>query len=892
MCHLDGLSEVRQSHAASTECVDSFLPGAFAEPLDPGSKTEMAQVEPPQAPSRSEPASEPPERALALLCLQVDTLDALERRADSHPDPVVARMARLQVVKRNPATRLDEARRASLGQAGFLEFKLAQLGSLGPQEARELLSQAVPQPGSLRALTSTLMDESRPAAAEAARCLEDWWRQGVVSVVRNGQSVAPGSLSLTLALREHRLWVDGQSLQLRTPVEPHPEQAELQKELSAGKADALADRLEREGPEAVRAFVDRPLEQKQNTTVVMELCSVSSLLTAASGRPALKGMLAQCWDILSTPARRQLATRGSAYTGEGKLWDYLTALGGLFPERVDRSFLQEEILPLWNHNGSANDFRGLGTAYLRNLFQARPDLREDCLDWALARPGAELGSAREGMVRLALENPEWVPSNAQLQGVLALIPPVEAPDGFLADQRSQAEVTMRVAVDVLHRIYESDPEGYARLRAPSPDGRLLPVPEALLQATLRAPLTLASVLWRGRGELEEQLLSHPPAVETLCQLALRPRGEEVDYETQRNSLGAVLTLERGRAHQDVVDAYLSQRLDQRDGSVLKFRAEELRKERLGAELAQVQQHPPSLERAREAWQGWTLLIQGGQYKPREVEQISLGQLRPLAAWLAGSPAELSRAGTQEQEWLRQRRAELERTGLRGGDLARLRFILTLAEHHEPLGASLQDFVNAAWRNSPHRETQSQLSEILQGAREIDFRRELRDLAREGPLRSRFEGYTRLTRVADRELRNPDLEQETATVFLAGTPPDDRAWLERLESRLGGVEPRDQALRTVYNRLSGELEPDQWSTFARLLDELPAWDNLIERAALGLQMVEELVRDGQPRPTAITNAVGRLLGVPATREPSTSAVQVDAEKVRVGGVQVRRRDHQR
>lgn len=45
----------------------------------------MAQVEAPQALSRSEPASEPPERALALLSLQVDTGLAAPSRRSGHP---------------------------------------------------------------------------------------------------------------------------------------------------------------------------------------------------------------------------------------------------------------------------------------------------------------------------------------------------------------------------------------------------------------------------------------------------------------------------------------------------------------------------------------------------------------------------------------------------------------------------------------------------------------------------------------------------------------------------------------------------------------------------------------------------------------------------------------
>lgn len=392
---------------------------------------------------------------------------SLEADACGDRGPEAARAARRALAERGSHTRVDHhtARRGPLEGAAYaldiLSFQSRHPGALERLKlddeflpAMETLRRTargryVPASG-LKAVTSlaSRFAPDSPGSRECFAALDEWRREGLLEVTRDGRTLPPEA-DLAPLLKTHVRLVQQGRLDLETPPTFSPLGVQAAQTLRGTKepdphllqGDAvpalIAAAEARETPEAVTAL--------------------TAVVKAAAGDPTVRTLLEPHVDRLGRLVSRADArqTLGGPFLDARPEAEYLKGLMEVFPQALGPEARRREVLPLlfMDSSGSRAGF---------DLVEATPGLAP-----AVVAQGLRVGFKREhwDVLSRAVERGEWNPSDDEIAWMAARLGPVP----------TRSDTDSAGAVDVLSRLRKTAPD---RVRVDGP---------AMLKAMLADP---------------------------------------------------------------------------------------------------------------------------------------------------------------------------------------------------------------------------------------------------------------------------------------------------------------------------------------------------------------------------------------------------------------------
>lgn len=414
-------------------------------------------------------------------------LDLLRQTAWFHPDPVVARMARLMVRPSGSALREYQDR------FGPIEGCLAALQDpgLGP-EALAGLPAALGQRPPPQAVLWALADQAREGSPAARALLTGWQDQGLL------EPFAP-------ELLEGPFQVTGKRIEASAPrpPEPDPQRDQVLQEIQSFRVakrsledlETLVGRCARRGTEA-------------------DLQVMRGLLEYSAGDGLSQQAIGRHFELVSGMVAGALG-RGERFQDDELPHLVLLSLAHDFPDRCDAAWARDILGPALRglpfHEAMGDVIHHVPTPALAELL-------DGCLE---DRPSG-LSDWHYDAVSTLLKREDYHPTTEQARWVSQFLLPRANP----TPQDGHAQT---LALGFLKRFRETDREGFASLKLPDLAGQLKPVPEALLsqlsggllldQKELWSETTLLnSLLDTGRDErasLRERLAAEPEITPSL-----------------------------------------------------------------------------------------------------------------------------------------------------------------------------------------------------------------------------------------------------------------------------------------------------------------------------------------------------------------------------------------
>ncbi|MBI3924149.1 MAG: hypothetical protein HY319_01285 [Armatimonadetes bacterium] len=294
-------------------------------------------------------------------------------------------------------------------------------------ETLNVRSSYEPHPGSFQIHPKEPGEGDREMAARVAALLETWWSRDQIEVRRDGQVLAPGTVSLAEALLQ-RPAVEGSTILLESPPSialDEPGQA-IYRELygmSTSGPDPGTRKLValcREQPALGARVVSQILAASRMDDDYAGLEKVARLVQSAAREPALKTALRPHLARLRTYSSRA-AARESLPPVDRDGWRVgvlYTALIGTFPEIADRELLDREIVPLLF--GNSREVAGAGSGIAQAAWRANPEMLPATLDLLMRETGDQpaLLPGQHELFSKALEEHGWKPDARQLQWIV------------------------------------------------------------------------------------------------------------------------------------------------------------------------------------------------------------------------------------------------------------------------------------------------------------------------------------------------------------------------------------------------------------------------------------------------------------------------------------------
>ena len=349
----------------------------------------------------------------------------------------------------------------------------------------------LPETG-VKALT-TLARRFGPEAPGRELCLgtlRDWWRDGLLEVVREGRTLQPGSADLGRMLAEDVALVQRGRLVFEAPARLSDLGLRQAQELRSGQqADPhLASRLQGDTVEALLAAA----EARESREAVEALTAV---VKASAGDPSVRTALEPYRERLGQVVSRTWARQnlGGRQVDAGPEAAYLREFLQAFPEALDEAGRVREVLPLLFPR-----LDGLRTPGAFELAAETPGLAP-----VLLAEGRRLGmdGERYRILAGAVARGEWLPSREEVAWVASQVA------GLDAEVFDKRDTELAGTLQFLARVRERDPELLAGL---------VPGQEALASLVAAPPAQAAERLYAPAGPLAQDMsrvLFPDPALE-------------------------------------------------------------------------------------------------------------------------------------------------------------------------------------------------------------------------------------------------------------------------------------------------------------------------------------------------------------------------------------------